>query len=488
MKRPREVKVEESPSKKQKTSENVDDIEIVMAQFVTKDLEPSGPKLSIPFDITEQQLSLVLNEHILKNEEKLPYSFFVNGVEIKNSNFSEILKNGDISFEGSLQIIYVPQAVFRVRSITRCTSSIEGHSEAVLITAFSPDGERLATGSGDTTVRFWETSTLMPYNQGKEHTNWVLCLAWSPDSKKLVSGSKDKTICVWDPQGNLLHKHRGHTKWITSVAWEPLHRNPDCNRFVSACKDGTAKIWELSRGCVLSFANHTQSITCIKWGGEGLIYTASQDTTIKVWAEDGKLIRVLKGHGHWVNTLSLNTDYVLRTGSYDHTLKKYDDPMEAQKRALERYNAVKGEGCEKLVSGSDDTTCYIWEPSKSKAPLCRLTGHSKLINIVSFSPDGNYITSASFDKNIRLWSSIGTHLGTFRGHVGEVFQLSWSSDSRLFVTGSKDSTLKVWDTRTKKLKIDLPGHADEVYSVDWSPDGQFVASGSKDRHVKIWRA
>lgn len=55
------------------------------------------------------------------------------------------------------------------------------------------------------------------------------------------------------------------------------------------------------------------------------------------------------------------------------------------------------------------------------------------------------------------------------------------------MTGSKDSTLKVWDTRTKKLKIDLPGHADEVYSVDWSPDGQFVASGSKDRHVKIWR-
>jgi len=69
----------------------------------------------------------------------------------------------------------------------------------------------------------------------------------------------------------------------------------------------------------------------------------------------------------------------------------------------------------------------------------------------------------------------------------EVFQLSWSSDSRLFVSGSKDSTLKVWDTRTKKIKIDLPGHADEVYTVDWSPDGQFVASGSKDRHVKIWR-
>ncbi len=38
----------------------------------------------------------------------------------------------------------------------------------------------------------------------------------------------------------------------------------------------------------------------------------------------------------------------------------------------------------------------------------------------------------------------------------------------MILSGSKDSTLKVWDVRTRKLKTDLPGHADEVYSVDWS--------------------
>jgi len=70
--------------------------------------------------------------------------------------------------------------------------------------------------------------------------------------------------------------------------------------------------------------------------------------------------------------------------------------------------------------------------------------------------------------------------------VGEVYQVCWSSDSRMFVSGSKDSTMKVWDSKKKKLLIDLPGHADEVYSVDWSPDGRSVASGSKDRLLKIW--
>ena len=55
------------------------------------------------------------------------------------------------------------------------------------------------------------------------------------------------------------------------------------------------------------------------------------------------------------------------------------------------------------------------------------------------------------------------------------------------MSGSKDSTLKLWEIRTRKLMFDLPGHADEVYSVDWSPDGEKVVSGSKDRVLRIWK-
>jgi len=71
--------------------------------------------------------------------------------------------------------------------------------------------------------------------------------------------------------------------------------------------------------------------------------------------------------------------------------------------------------------------------------------------------------------------------------VASVYQVAWSADSRLLVSGSKDSTLKVWDVAKRKLMFDLPGHADEVYAVDWSPDGERVCSGSKDRRLRIWR-
>lgn len=71
-------------------------------------------------------------------------------------------------------------------------------------------------------------------------------------------------------------------------------------------------------------------------------------------------------------------------------------------------------------------------------------------------------------------------------------QVAWSSDSRLLVSSSKDSTLKLWDVEQGsktfgKLKVDLPGHSDEVFAVDWSADGAKVASGSKDCTLKLWR-
>ena len=157
--------------------------------------------------------------------------------------------------------------------------------------------------------------------------------------------------------------------------------------------------------------------------------------------------------------------------------------------ALERYNKAKtADGHERLVSGSDDYTLFLWEPYKSKKPIARMTGHSQLINQVAFSPCGEFFVSASFDQSIRLWDGkTGKFMKKFTNHVARVYQVAWSADSRMLVSASKDTTIKVWDMRHKKLMFELPGHADEVYAVDWSPDGEKVASGSKDRRLRIWR-
>lgn len=481
----------QQPSKRSKVENPVaSNSANVIVQLRAGNGDPAGSQLAVPHTVTVSQLETLLNG-LLENEERLPYSFFLHDVELSDELGAHMLKN-NVSVESVLEITYQPQAIFRVRPVARCSASMNGHSEAVLSTAFSPDGKRLATGSGDTTVRFWDLNTCTPSQTMKVHKTWVLCVAWSPDGKFLVSGSKDGQVAVWDSHAAELKGFcKGHSKWITSVAWEPAHLRLPARRFVTGSQDKSIRVWDaVTLRCCFSMSGHSLAVSCVRWGGDGLLYSASRDTNINVWdSREGKMVRSLKGHGHWVNTLALSTECVLRTGAYDHNGQCPSDLEAARQAALERYNTATGGQPERLVSGSDDFTMFLWEPSTSKKPLARMTGHMQLINQVQFSPDGRWVVSASFDKALKLWDGLkGVFVATFRGHVGPVYQISWASDSRMFVSGSKDSTLKVWDVRSRKLKMDLPGHADEIYAVDWSPDGSMVASGGKDRVVKLWRS
>ena len=84
----------------------------------------------------------------------------------------------------------------------------------------------------------------------------------------------------------------------------------------------------------------------------------------------------------------------------------------------------QGSEPERLVSGSDDFTLFLWQPEKEKKSTARMTGHMQLINEVKFSPDTRLIASASFDKSVKLWDGrTGKFITSFRGHVNRVYQV-----------------------------------------------------------------
>ena len=504
--------------------------EEIPLQIITKFISMEGTELNneetltneitLPTQITLVDLNKLINEKLLKNkEEPQLYQFYINDIQIKNNLAETLKKIKDFSSENVYKIVYCPESLFRVKPLTRGGTVLEGHSDSILTVQFSPDGNLLCSGGGDTILRFWDMNTDTPIdiikkeNEDEDESNiqihnaWILNITFSPDGSLLITGDVDGYFGIWDPIKyipKISKATKAHKKWITSISFKPLHlyKENEIMKFISTGKDGFLKMWNATTGkIIISTLAHEQSITKTIWSGENIIYTCSEDQTVKIFDENLSHIKTLHGHSHWINTMALNTEYILRTGCYDYENIKGNDYLLFSEKikklnyeqkithALNRYNKFKQKinSSEKLVTGSDDNTLILWDQKISNKPLIRMVGHQGIVNDVKFSPNAFYLASASFDKCIKIWNAnTGTFLFNLRGHVGPVYQLAWSPNSKMLLSCSKDSTLQCWNIQTKKAMHNLPGHADEIYTVDWAPNGVKAASGSKDQKVRIW--
>lgn len=183
-------------------------------------------------------------------------------------------------------------------------SKLEDWIESV---ACSPDGSKVVTGSDDRTAKIWRmaisnclgsimknregsfssmSNFLKRYYPGKSFSSGddYVC-AWSLDGSKVITGSGDGTAKIWNADtGNCMHTLTGHNNSVTSVAW-----SPDDSKVITVSKDGTAKIWNAATGdCLHAFRGHNSCICLVAWSPDGSkVITGSFDMTAKIWDVSG---------------------------------------------------------------------------------------------------------------------------------------------------------------------------------------------------------
>ncbi len=121
----------------------------------------------------------------------------------------------------------------------------EGHTSAVSSFAYSPNGKRIASGSGDNTIRIWDAKTgELVAGPLEGHTSAVISVAFSPNGKRVASGSWDKTVRIWDAKtGELILGPLQSDSNIISVAF-----SPDGKRLLTGSDDHTIQIWNSKTG------------------------------------------------------------------------------------------------------------------------------------------------------------------------------------------------------------------------------------------------
>ncbi|KAK3375735.1 HET-R [Lasiosphaeria ovina] len=371
------------------------------------------------------------------------------------------------------------------------TLTLEGHLGSVSSVAFSADGQRLASGSGDKTIKLWEPASGQCLQTLQGHRGSVWSVAFSADGQRLASGSDDKTIKLWEPaSGQCLQTLQGHRGSVWSVAF-----SADGQRLASGSDDNTIKLWEPASGqCLQTLQGHRRSVWSVAFSADGQrLASGSDDDTIKLWEPaSGQCLQTLQGHRGWVLSLAFSADgQRLASGSDDKTIKLWELVSGQCLQTLQGHRgwvlslAFSADG-QRLASGSDDNTIKLWEPASGQC-LQTLQGHRGWVLSLAFSADGQRLASGSDDKTIKLWEpASGQCLQTLQGHRGWVLSLAFSADGQRLASGSDDDTIKLWEPASGQCLQTLQGHRGSVWSVAFSADGQRLASGSGDDTIKLW--
>ena len=410
--------------------------------------------------------------------------------------------------------------------------------------AFSPDGQTLAVGGDDNTIRLLniQQNSVVTLDAGAGITN----LAYSADGSALIAQCDNQAVKIYDavkktflrevvgvakqaaisPNGRIIASvdkssqedddmdiRRTVALWSffngkklrTFIGNSPrvlcFAFSPDGTKITTGGADRAMRTYDVATGRDASeFNGYRKVIKAVAFDKTGNhLATAHSDkdgNNIRLWdLEKGTEPADLKAPLIQVASLSYTADgKTLAAGGtsldnksivvWNVETSKITKTITTDDSPIQAV-AISPDGS-MIASGAIDSVVSLWSVASGKLDK-KLRGHKKSVYSVAFSPDGKTLATASSDRSVRLWDvASGKELKALVGHTELINSVAFSANGKQLISGSADRTVKVWDVASGQAVKTFTGHKGEVMAVSLSNDGKYAASGATDDDVKVW--
>ena len=234
----------------------------------------------------------------------------------------------------------------------------------------------------------------------------------------------------------------------------------DGTEIISGSDDCTLRRWSVQTGqCLQVYEGHSSSVLCAALLPNGNFISGSVDKSIKVWDRlTGSCLHTLSEHTDWIRGITVCSNGDIVSASSDGSLRLWrsgnapNDPY-VTRQVLANAHSFGAScvtivpGTDDLISGGEDRTVKLWHraaPTTDYNCVRTFEGHSDGVISVAVMDNLN-IVSGSWDTTVKIWSpSTGECLYTLRGHTDFVHGLAVLPSTEI-VSVSRDKTLKIWN-------------------------------------------
>ncbi|KAF9199480.1 hypothetical protein BGZ49_010385 [Haplosporangium sp. Z 27] len=382
-----------------------------------------------------------------------------------------------------------------------CLQVLSGHSSWAQSLAFSPNEAHFASGGADKTLRLWNIETGVCTNILSGHHAWVQTLAYSPKGDRIASGSHDETVRLWDVNtGACLHILSGHSGTTVGAAVTGVTYSPDGRHVTSCSFDLTVRIWDVETGeCLEILSGHTDLVMCVAFSPNGRqIASAGMDMTVRLWDIETKATRYyINGHEKDVQCIAFapNDDQIV-SGSGDNTVRLWDVETGVSHRIIDGcHGGVKSiaysPNGDKVAIGSgalgeEVGMLQLWEVETGVRRQIE-SGLRDYVSNVAFSPAGDGIAVINDDKAVRLYDvGTGKCRHVFRGTSNSIQGLSFSPKGGQIASAGR-GTIQIWDVETgecQQSEVGITGTS--LWLIQYSPSGNLIAFANTNNTIWLW--